>query len=461
MHAASERLLKQKLKLPPKVTGPGTGVALRLWGDPLAHLNRLAQISEDVVFFHLAGERVYLVKDPALIHEVLVTKNRYFKKGRSLERGRHIFGNGLLASEGNFYLRHRRLMQPAFHSQRISGFAETMTGHANRLMAQWHDGETCDLYVEMMRLTLGVVSEALLGADIDTEAAKVREAMTTLMRNFPFLMLPFGLALKRLPLPMMKRLRQAQGELDDILSRLIKRRRREAIDRPDLLSMLLAAQDPEAVTGEGMTDQEVLDEVKNVFLAGYETTSAAFCWTWYLLSQHPEIEARLHAEIDQVLTQEHSPGVGDLPKLGYTRNIVIESMRLYPPVWMITRRALEPCRIGSYDVPAETLVQMSQWIMHRDPRYFEEPTEFRPERWTPEFQAALPKFVYFPFGGGMRECIGEGFALMELVLVVAAIARRWRFRVSDIGKVVPDPVFALRLKNGLPVTIFRRRCIVE
>ena len=450
-------LNRRRRNLPPKVKGPGAGVFLRLYGDPLAYLETLRHKRCDVVSFRAAGERIYLVKSPELIHEVLVTKGRQFSKGRSLERARQVFGNGLLTSEGNFYLRQRRLMQPAFHPQRINSFAETMTQHANRVMAEWRDGESRDLYAEMARLTLGVVSQTLLGTDVDAEAAKVRKAVSTLMSIFPLLMLPLGQFLQRLPLPVMRRLRRARAELDEILYRLINARRKEGPARSDLLSMLLAAQDPESATGEGMTDEQLHDEVLIIFLAGHDTTNVALCWTWYLLSQHPEIEARLHAEVDHILANERSPVRADLAELDYTRKVVTESMRLYPPVWNITRRANESCEIGGYDVPRRTLVLMSQWVMHRDPHYFDAPTEFRPERWTKEFQARLPKFAYFPFGGGLRGCIGETFAWMELVLVVAAIARRWRFEVAAKKKIVPNPLFTLRFKNGLPASLVRRR----
>ena len=291
---------------------------------------------------------------------MLVTKGRQFSKGRSLERARQVFGNGLLTSEGNFYLRQRRLMQPAFHPQRINSFAEPMTQHANRVMAEWRDGESRDLYAEMARLTLGVVSQTLLGTDVDAEAAKVRKAVSTLMSIFPLLMLPLGQFLQRLPLPVMRRLRRARAELDEILYRLINARRKEGTARSDLLSMLLAAQDPESATGEGMTDEQLHDEVLIIFLAGHDTTNVALCWTWYLLSQHPEIEARLHAEVDHILANERSPVRADLAELDYTRKVVTESMRLYPPVWNITRRANESCEIGGYDVPRRTLVLMSQ-----------------------------------------------------------------------------------------------------
>jgi cytochrome P450 len=447
---------KRKLNLPPKVKGPGAGTLLRLRGNPLEHLEKLRAVPAKMVRFRAAGEQIYLAKDPGLIQQVLVTKGRHFNKGRSLERARLVFGNGLVMSEGSFYRRQRRLMQPAFHSRRINSFADTMTRQTDRLMAEWQDGESRDLSAVMMRLTLRIVCETLLGTDVDADTAKVRQAMRTLTRLFPLLMLPLGNVLRHLPVPAMTQLRKARAELDAVLYPLIDARRKEGTDHGDLLSMLLAAQDPESATGEGMTDQQVHDEVMIIFLAGHETTSVAFCWTWYLLSKHPEVEAQVHREVDRLLDHDRLPGTADLPQLAYTRKVVTESMRVYPPVWGITRRATEPCQIGEYDVPARTLVISSQWILHRDSSYFEDPLEFRPERWTPELQSRLPKFAYFPFGGGMRGCIGESFAWMELILVVATIARRWRFYVDPKAKIVPSPLFTLGLKHGLPVTLVRR-----
>jgi cytochrome P450 len=318
------------------------------------------------------------------------------------------------------------------------------------------DGEKRDLSSDMMRLTLGIVNSTILGSDVEEEANKVRETMEIFMRTFPILMLPFADLLERLPLPPIKRLRAVRAELDRIVFRLIDKRRRDGTDKGDLLSMLLAAQDPEGQPGEGMTDEQVRDEVMIMFLAGHETTATAFSWIWFLLGQHPEAEARLQAELDTILTARRLPTAEDFNRLTYTRQVVNEAMRIYPPVWTVARRALHDCEIGGYHVPARTIMLMSQWILHRDPAIFQDPLEFRPERWTADFESSLPKTSYFPFGGGLRRCIGEGFALMELVLCLATMAQRWRFKIENPSEVVPRPLFTLRLANGLPVTLQRR-----
>lgn len=448
-------LITGAANLPRRVRAPGGGF-YGLLGNPLAQLERFARMPDDVVMFRQGGERFYFIKSPPLIHEVLVTKGRHFAKGRSLERLRKIIGNGLLTSSGDFYLRQRRLMQPLFHAQRVRDFSRTMVDHATALMEDWRDGEPRDLSHDMMRLTLGIVSQTLLGSDVDSHAAKVRETMDTFLRTFPVLMLPFAEVLEHLPIPAIKRLRKVRDELDDIVYRLIDTRRRQPKDNGDLLSMLLAAQDPEGQPGEGMTDQQVHDEVMIIFLAGHETTATAFSWLWFLLAQHPAVEAEFHAELDRVLADKRLPTADDFGKLTYTRQVVNEAMRIYPPVWTIARRAQSACEIGGYDVPERTIVLMSQWIVHRDAKLFEEPLQFRPERWTPQFEASLPKISYFPFGGGLRRCIGEGFAWMEIVLVLATIGHRWRFHIENPAMVVPKPLFTLRLKNGLPVTLRRR-----
>jgi cytochrome P450 len=443
------------LRFPHKVANPG-GILLGLLSDPLEQLTRWANAPGDIICFREWGETFYLVKTPQLVHEVLVSKGRHFKKGRSLERLRKIVGNGLLTSEGDFYLRQRRLIQPLFHARTIRDCVETMVAETVSLMTDWHDGETRDISHDMMRLTLNIVSQTILGSDDDPEALRIRQTMDTMMRSFPILMLPFANLLEHLPLPAIKRLRKVRAELDEIVYGLIAERRTRPKERRDLLTMLLNAQDPEGEPGDRMSDEQVRDEVLIMIIAGHETTATAFSWIWFLLAQHPEIESKLHAEIDQVLSGARLPTAEDFSALSYTRQVVNEAMRIRPPVWTIARRATSACEIGGYQVPPDTIMLMSQWLLHRDPKLFEDPLEFRPERWKEGFEGSLPKTSYFPFGGGLRRCIGENFALMELVLSLATIAQRWRFRVNDPAKVVPQPLFTLRLKNGLPVTLQRR-----
>ena len=437
----------------PKRTYPGS-LLLQFRRDPLGQLQKIAREYGDVVYLRLGRENVFLINDPDLIREVLVTHHQNFTKGRGLERIKKFLGEGLLTSEGEPHLRQRRLMQPAFHHRRIAAFAEIMTAHASRTSDGWHDGAQIDLAGEMMRLTLGIVGQTLFGANVAADATAVESALATMMKAFPLMMLPFADFIEKLPLPAVRRMKAAHAELDAIIYRLIDGRRRSGEDHGDLLSMLIAAQDEED-GGAGMTDQQVRDEAMTIFLAGHETTANALNWTWHLLAGHPAVEARLHEELDQVL-QGRLPTMADLPALRFTENIVRESMRLYPPAWMVGRRAVADFPMGGYTVPARSIVLMSQYVMHRDVRYFPEPDQFDPGRWTPEFKAALPRYAYFPFGGGPRQCIGEGFAWMEAVLLLATLAQQWKLRLVPGHPVVPQPMITLRPKHGLLMTAHRR-----
>jgi cytochrome P450 len=299
----------------------------------------------------------------------------------------------------------------------------------------------------MSRLTLLIVGKTLFDADVESQARDVGDAMSGLMDSFWTLMLPFGATLQRLPLPHMRRGRKARERLDAIIYGIIRERRANRGDRGDLLSMLLLAQDDED-KGRGMTDRQVRDEAMTIFLAGHETTANALTWTWYLLSQSPEVEQRLHAEIDGALNGR-LPTVADVDRLPYTTRVITESMRLFPPAWLIGRRAIHEYSIGRYHVPARSIIVMSQWIVHRDARHYVDPERFDPDRWTPEFKAALPRFAYFPFGGGPRQCIGESFAWMELVLLVATLAQQWRFALLPGHPVVPQAAVTLRPRYGM------------
>ena len=422
--------------------------------DPIAFFSNLAHTYGDVSHVHMAGEHLFLLNHPNLIRDVLVTNQRNFLKGRGLERARRFLGQGLLTSEGAEHLRQRRLMQPTFHRDRISSYASVMTDYADRVQRGWHDGSTIDAAQEMNRLTLLIVGKTLFDADVESHAKNVGTALTAVMGSFWMTMLPFFDVMEHLPLPAFRRSRKARAELDAIIYGMIEERRKNPSDRGDLLSMLLMAQDEEA-GGAGMTDQQVRDEAMTIFLAGHETTANALAWTWYLLSGAPDVEARLHEEVDRVLGGR-LPTLADIPNLPYVEQVVTESMRLYPPAWIIGRRAIEEFTVREYTVPARSVVVMSPYVLQRDERFFTEPERFHPERWTPEFKASLLPFAYFPFGGGARRCIGESFAWMELVLVMSTLAQRWRMRLVPGHPVVPQPVVTLRIKNGLKMTLEAR-----
>ena len=424
--------------------------------EPLAFFTNLARIYGDVVAYRLGGERLIFVNDPQHIKDILVTHNRNFTKGRALQRTKRLLGEGLLTSEGATHLRQRRLMQPAFHRERIAAYAGTMVAYADRMRGAWREGETLDVAQEMNRLTLSIVGKTLFDADVESQAAEVGVALTGVMETFWMTMLPFSDLLEHLPVPKLRRARAARAQLDAIIYGMIAERRRSRRDHGDLLSMLLSAQDEEAEGAAGrMSDVQVRDEAMTIFLAGHETTANALTWTWYLVSTAPAVEARLHEEVDRAL-QGRLPRVADIASLSFVERVVTESMRLYPPAWLIGRRAIADYQLGAYAVPARTILVMSPFVTQRDGRFYKDPERFDPDRWTPDFRATLPRFAYFPFGGGPRQCIGESFAWMELILLVATIAQQWRLQLVPGHPVVPEPLVTLRTKHGMRMTAHRR-----
>jgi cytochrome P450 len=422
--------------------------------DPLAFFTNLARTYGDVVHYRLASERIFLVSDPTLIRDILVTHNQNFVKGRGLERTKLLFGEGLLTSEGAVHRQQRRLIQPMFHRERIAGYGRTMVAEAERMRAGWTDGATVDVDRDMMRLTLAIVGRTLFDTDVDADAIGV--AMGDVVESFWLFMLPFAPMLDRLPLPGFLRSRRARETLDAFIYRLIADRRASGRDHGDLLSTLIAAQDAE--TRSPMSDTQVRDEAMTLFLAGHETTANALAWIWYALSTSPAAESRLHDELDRVL-QGRPPTTADIGALTFVEKVVTEAMRLYPPAWIVGRRALGAYPIAGYVAPPGALLLMSPFIVHHDSRFYPEPERFHPDRWTPEFKASLPRFAYFPFGGGPRQCIGESFAWMELVLLVATVAQRWRLRLVPGHAVVPRPLVTLRMKHGLRMTAHARELV--
>ena len=429
--------------------------ALTMGRDPLAFLTGLRDQYGDIARVPLGAETLYLFSHPDLVRDVLVTNHRNFHKGRGLERAKMLLGDGLLTSEGDFHLRQRRLAQPAFHRQRVAAYGATMATHAAARRDRWREGLTIDAHEEMMALTLAIVGKTLFDADVEHEAEEIGAALATTFESFNFgFFLPFGALLERLPLPATLRFRKARARLDATIYRIIEERRRSGTDRGDLLSMLLLAHDTEG-DGTGMTDLQLRDEAMTIFLAGHETTANALTWTWYLLSQHPAVEARLHAEIDAALGGR-APTADDLAALPYTRMVLAESMRLYPPAWIVGRRAMGPFEANGYAIPARSIVLACQYVMHRDPRWFPYPERFDPERFAPDRQSERPKFAYFPFGGGPRVCIGEQFAWMEGIILLATIAQRWRLRLVPGHPVALQPIITLRPKHGMRMIVEAR-----
>jgi cytochrome P450 len=393
--------------------------------DPLSFLTRLAREHGDIVHFIVGSQHAYLLNHPDLIRDVLVNNQDCFHKGRALQRSKRLLGEGLLTSEGEQHRRQRRLAQPAFHRKRIESYGAVMVDYAARQCDSWRDGETVDIAREMMRLTLAIVGKTLFNADVESDAEEIALALTEIMELFNLLLLPYSEYLERLPLPHVRRFERARAKLDEIIYRIVEERRRDKLDAGDLLSMLLDARDEEGDLS-GMSDQQIRDEVMTLILAGHETTANALSWTWYLLAQNAEAESKLHAELDEVLDHgRRLPTVEDLPRLRYTEMVVAESMRLYPPAWVVGRLAVKDYAARDYMIHTGSLVLLSQYVTHRDARFFPAPERFDPERWTPQARESRPAYSYFPFGGGARRCIGEGFAWMEGVLLTASIASRW------------------------------------
>ncbi len=419
--------------------------------DPLAVFSSWAREFGDIFYYRAAWIQVYFLNHPDLIEAVLVRNYQNFLKDHVIRKSRWFFGEGLLTNEGESWLRQRRLSQPAFHRERIASYAKIMTDYASQAVATWRDGEVRDLHQEMMQLTLQIVVRALFNVEAE-ETGKISSAMNILMRNSTGLRLLLPPVARYLPTPAMIGFRRAVRQLDTTVYDIIARRRAGENDSGDLLSMLMQARDQD---GSRMTDKQLRDEVMTFLLAGHETTALTLSWTWHLLGQHPEVEHTLHEELDCVLGRR-TPDFSDLPKLPYTERVIKEVMRLYPPAWSVARTVIKDFEVGGYRIPAGANVVMSQWIMHRDPRYFPDPEKFDPDRWLPERARDLPRFAYFPFGGGPRQCIGASFAMMEATLLLAAIAQNSRFRAIPGEAITPIPSFTLRPKQGIHMKIESR-----
>jgi cytochrome P450 len=439
---------KQQPELPPSVPPDWIGGHFRQFRrNPTGFLTTLAALG-DVSYFRMASQPGYFINHPDLVRDVLVINAAKFHKGRALKRAKALLGNGLLTSEGEEHLRRRKMIQPAFHKERIASYAESIVHAADHAAEKWRSGDVLDIDAEMMRLTLRIVSKTLFSADVDDDADEIGHAMTTIVELFNFLLLPFSDWLRKLPIPHSNRFRIAKATLDRVIYRLISERRSDdGREHNDLLSMLLAARDEQ--TGEPMTDEEIRDEALTLFLAGHETTANAMTWTWYLLSRHAEIEARLHEELAGVLGTR-SPEFRDIPNLRYAEAVLAESMRLYPPAWAIGRLAIDEHVIGGFKVPRGALVLISPYVTQRDSRFWADPDAFMPERWQQRsLTDAGRQYIYFPFGGGARRCIGESFAWTEGILLIAAIARRWRFRLASEPQPKLQPLITLRPGGGM------------
>jgi cytochrome P450 len=432
---------------------PWLGVLPYFRKDPAGYLFSVTRKHGDLAYMRLGPQHVFVVSHPDWIRDILITHQGNFKKSRILERAKVLLGDGLLTSEGELHTRQRRLVQPAFHRDRLVRYAADMVACADRAQAGWSSGAELDMHREMTRLTLAIVGRTLFSADVSSDADEIGRAMTQVFDLFDTLLMPFSDWIQKLPLPRVRRFEKARDQLDRIVYGLISKRRSSGQDAGDLLSMLLLARDED--NQAQMTDQQVRDEALTLLIAGHETTANALTWTWYLLSQNPDVEACLHEELNRVLGGR-MPTFDDVPRLPYTTGVFAESLRLFPPAWGIGRRAKQDYSIGDYMIPAKSILLMSPWVVHRDPRWWPEPERFNPDRWHPEEAAKRPKFAYFPFGGGARVCIGERFAWAEGVLVLAAVAQRWKMRLVPGHPVATRAVITLRPRYGMKMTLERR-----
>jgi len=422
--------------------------------NPLDYFTELAQKYGDVSGMRIGNFRTLFINHPDLIEDVLVNKARLYHKGRILQSNKYLFGEGLLTSEGDFWLRQRRLSQPAFHRERIAAYAATMAEYTEQMLATWRGGEERDVHEEMLNLALRIVGKTLFDADVTRDAKEVGETLDVLLE----IAANFGrTVLVPLWVPTLRNFRAKQGvrRLEKVIYRIIAERRAggAGLDRGDLLSTLLQVQDED---GTRMSDGQLRDETITLFLAGHETTANTLSWTWWLLAQNPAVEKRFHEELDGVLGGR-APTVEDLPKLPYLGHVLTESLRLYPTAWGMARLAAEEHEIAGYPVHPGYGVAFAQWVVHRDPRWFDAPLEFRPERWENGLAKQLPRFAYFPFGGGPRQCIGNTFALMEASVVLATIGQKFRLRLVPGHKVTPLASITMRPKSGIRVRLEARK----
>lgn len=434
---------------PPAMLG---GHILAMRRDPLAFLMRTARQYGDVVYITVPTFAFYLISHPADIEKVLVGDYRYFVKGKVVRSSLAGLGEGLLTSEGEFWLRQRRLMQPAFHRARVATYGQQMVAATERMLGGWQLGQTLDVQAAMMALTLEIVAEALFSAAMANAAQRVGQAIEAVLEFFTsrraLVLIP-----ESWPTPRNRRNRAANETLDSIVYDIIRQRKAMGGDNGDLLSMLLAARDDD---GGMMSDKQLRDEVMTLFLAGHETTAVTLTWALYLLAKHPAATANLDAELHAVLGGR-PPTLADLPNLPYTAAVIDETLRLYPPAWRIGRETAQDVELGGYLIPKGSVVGLSQWVVQRDPRWFLQPNQFIPDRWLGGLAKRIPKYAYFPFGGGQRICIGQQFALMEANLVLATIVQRFRLHLTTAQDVAPWPSVTLRPRGGVQMRVENRK----
>ncbi|WP_263365697.1 cytochrome P450 [Edaphobacter bradus] len=478
-------MTSKQWKLPPGLPHSLQFYALKPWvklGEPIRLFEHLHRTYGPIAHYRFMGTPIIFLNQPDYIREILVTQASAFVKERTVRRMKILLGEGLITSDDPIHMRQRRIVAPAFHRQRIAAYADEIVAISAHHCDRWQPGETIDISAAMMALSLEIVARTLFNTAVTADIRRINDDVNTIMGIYNFLVaFPRMESFLHLPIPGIIKFRRSKASLDAVVQRLIVEHKAEGIDKGDLLSMLIDSRDDDAT---GMSDEQIRDEVLTIFLAGYETVANALTWTWYLLSQNPDVEAKLHAELDAVLgsssemssrpkseqsgdaaeepalspskgsaslPQNHHrlPTLADYPSLRYTEQVFAESMRLYPPAWAMGRMSTSPVTLGPYVIPPGAHFFMSQYIMSRTPEFYPDPLRFDPDRFTPENKAARPRFAYFPFGAGSRQCIGESFAWMEGVLAIATIAQRWR--MSYMGNTPPVPQAKITLRPRDPL----------
>ena len=417
-------------------------------GNPILLFEHLAATYGKMAHYRVGPSHIVLVNEPEFIREILVNQAHNFIKERTQKRMKILLGEGLITSDGEAHKRQRRIAAPAFHRQRIQAYGSLMVDRAAAMRNSWQPGAEIDASSEMMRLSLQIVARTLFAQEVTPAIESINHEVNVIMKLYNFLIaLPRAEDYLHLPIPGLMRFRRARKRLDHVVHRMIADHRASGVDSGDLLSMLIRSRDEEN-DRSGMSNEQLRDQVITIFLAGYETVANALAWTWMLLAQNPGPEATLHAELDQVLGGR-LPALEDLPQLRYTEMVLAESMRLYPPAWAMGRQATTDVHIGPYLLPAGTYFFFSQYLIQRSPDHFPDPLRFDPERFTPERKARRSRFVYFPFGAGSRQCIGEAFAWMESILVLATLAQKWRLRLVPGQQLEVQPKITLRPRYGI------------
>ena len=452
-----EKMSMDGKQVPPGPRGlPLLGMALQVLHDPLGTLQRISREYGDIVRIPIVSDSRIFLNHPDYIEQVTVIQQSKFHKSKlTKDVTERLLGEGLLISEGDFWRRQRRLAQPAFQRNRINEYAATMVESAEAHSQKWLDSEERDIAHEMMALTLDIAVRTLFGTTLPGEARQVGRSLEFLMRySLRRTRSPFKLP-EKWPTPANRRAEREIQFLDSLVYRIIDERKRlgDASEHNDLLSLLMAAMDED---GSQMTPKQLRDEIMTLFTAGHETTALTLSWAWYLLSKNPSAETRLYEELRNVLAGR-PPSIADLGQLPYLRSVVNEVLRLYPPAYILARTSIAPCTIGGYLLPVGSTIVLSQWVTHRDARFFSDPDAFIPERWLDGLEDRLPAGAYFPFGDGPRRCIGQNFALMEVALVLATIAQKFQFHLASGQRIVPDPLVTLRPRNGIRMRIDARR----